>query len=117
MAEVGFSYYKRMRAYTTAPQPSIRRTPMSDGLSKQAKRYQRTLDQHSVEYLMTNAQYLAFRTWWENTVEFGALWFDFVDPITDATIDGRIVGGSYSSTPYTASQSYWVVSMAVETWR
>ena len=101
MAVPSFAYDRILTSkWSMNPLPSVRRTPMSDGLPKQMPKFTRTMKRHQVSYLLTDAQVDAFYVWWETTASFGTKFFDFVNPRTDATEDGRIVTGSFNITPY-----------------
>lgn len=117
MAVAAFAYTKFFSSEMAVQnQPSVRRTVMSDGLPKQAQRYSRTLEQFSMVYFMSNAQFVSFRSWWDSTANHGTEWFNFTNPITDAVEDGRIINGAYTAVPFTGQQTHWRISMVVESW-
>lgn len=116
MSVAAFAYTKILTGqYTQQVQSSVRRTQMSDGLAKQAKRYSKTYVRHNMVYLMTSAQYVSFLTWWENTANYGIEYFDFYNPQTGATEDGRIVGGDFTTSPFDSQLGHYAISMQVET--
>lgn len=89
---------------------------MDDGLPKQAARYSKVLAHHKMSFLLTAAQYTSFLTWWKTTAGFGSLWFNFVEPIAGATVDGRLVGGEFQATPLTVRQTHYKLDVTVEAW-
>lgn len=117
MAVAAFAYTRIMNNnLTVSPQKSVRRTQMADGLQKQAARYSKTLGNMSITYLMTDAEYLLFLTWWKTTAAFGSQFFDFKSPVTDLIEDGRMIEGTYEAIPVNTKQTHWYVSMNVEVW-
>lgn len=117
MAVAAFAYTKILASYSAGPQPgAVRRSDMESGEPKQAPRFSRVLQQHNMKYLLTAAQYTSFITWWKSTANFGTAWFDYYNPITASTEDGRMVSGEYSVEPFSATLSHYVVSMTVESW-
>ena len=116
MAATAFAYTKILTGtYSQVPVNATRRTPMSDGIAKQAKRFNKSYINHSMTYLMTNAQFASFKTWWTTTSSYGALAFDFLNPTTNTTVDGRIPDGVYNANPLNSDWTYWVVEVTIET--
>lgn len=72
----------------------VERTAMERGMPKQRRissdvRHELELQLH----FDTKAQAIAFETWFDNTIHSGQDFFDFVLPLTGATVQARFVGG------------------------
>lgn len=99
------------------PEPAILRTEMESGPPKQALIRSRTMITRSVQYLLeSNADYQSFLTWFKTTINYGADWFDWTDPVDDVLKSARIVGGDITPKPTRKNLSRWVVSFKLETW-
>jgi len=116
MAITSFQFTKILTgAYTQTPVDATRRTEMSDGVAKQATRFNKSYINHKMSYLMTAAEFASFKTWWTGSSGYGALAFNFANPTTNTTVDGRIPDGLYTATPNDSEWLYWVVDITVET--
>lgn len=95
----------------------VARTPMEDGMAKQLKTKSRVLVKRTVNYGMkTLANYQAFILFYQTTLNFGADWFNWVDPADGATKLARIVSELGGEKPDTPMLDFWVVSFTIETW-
>lgn len=113
-----FTYDVIMNAdLAESPGENIRRTEMEDGFIKQSRIRSKSLYTYNIRYLMSSANYASFLTWYDTTVNHGASFFDFANPITASTEQGRIVGGRWESRPLTTVQNYYVVSMSIEVYK
>lgn len=113
------SYAKIMAAgYAEQPQPTVLRTEMESGPPKQARVVSRGMVVRPVQLRIdTLANYLAWRTWVKDTLQGGALWFDYTDPLTATTLSARLINGQYEAAPGNgASLTLWVVKCSFETW-
>lgn len=96
---------------------NLLRTEMEDGLPKQAKIKDKTLVTRSVNlYLSSKADYLSFLEWFKSTLQYGALWFDFTDPVTETVKQARFVGGELKGIPQNAHLANWYIATSIETW-
>ena len=111
------SYCKIMSGgYSEQPQPSVLRTEMESGPPKQARVTSRAMVQRPVQLRIdTLANYNAFTAWVRDTLQCGALWFDYSDPVTASTKSARLVGGQYEAAPGAGLQ-FWVIKTTFETW-
>jgi hypothetical protein len=101
--------------YQRMPVPTMLRTDMESGPSKQRPNSSVMMIQHSVTYVFTYAEYNSFMTWYKTTAAFGSLWFNWNDPTDGVTKSGRIVGGTITNAqPQSASVSHWAVQMVIE---
>ncbi len=103
-------------AYSEKNTASVYRTQMESGPPKQARRQSMTLEMHQVTYLFSNADYISFKTWFHTTVQQGALWFNWTDPVDSVVKDARAVNGDFASTPINPQMTHWKVTMNFETY-
>jgi hypothetical protein len=112
------AYLKLMReGFGKEPESIVNRTPMDDGMVKQAKAKARALVGRPVKYAAdTKADYQNWETFFNTTVNAGADWFDWTDPLDGAVKLARIVQGRYQAVPLKGALTKWVISMRIETW-
>ena len=112
------AYLKLLReGFGKEPEPIISRTPMDDGMVKQAKVKARALVGRTVRYAAdTKADFQSWETFFNTTVNAGADWFNWTDPLDGAVKLARVVQGSYSATPINGALTRWVIAMRIETW-
>lgn len=98
--------------------PAVQRTDMESGPPKQLKTKSRVMVSRPVAYLLrTAANYASFITWFQTTINYGADWFDWTDPVDANVKSARIVGGTLQSEePIEPRMQYWKVSFMIETW-
>ena len=102
--------------YGEEPGAGVERTPMSDGLVKQARTTARELVARPARFLIrSKADYLAFYDWHETTIG-RAGWFDWTDPVDGLTKQARIVGGKVSYRAVRKNAERWIASCSIETW-
>lgn len=110
-ANILFSGYNKKR------ESSLLRSEMESGPPKQARVRYNVMEVHTVKiYVSSNANFQAFETWYSDDINEGASWFDFVDPITGATVQARFKDGGYTATPMTADMQNWEISAEIERW-
>lgn len=103
--------------YSEQKESGIIRTQFEAGPPRQARFKSRTLKTRSCQlYIDGNANFQAFEAWFANDLEQGALFFDFTDPLTGQTNQGRFVGGLYSAAPLSVPPDRWFVSCQIESW-
>ncbi len=103
--------------FSEEPGEALWRTPMEGGPPKQLERFSRVLVKRAVVYLAdTKADYQSFKTWVTTTLNNGADWFDWIDPVDGATKLARIEGGRYKGAPWTPALDRWEISFTLETW-
>jgi hypothetical protein len=96
---------------------ALQRTPTDLGLVKQTRVLSRVLVQRPFSYYVyTQANYNSFMTWFRDTVNEGATWFDWTDPVDGATKSARIVGGSLKDSLRGQGFNNWLLAMTIETW-
>jgi hypothetical protein len=66
--------------------------------------------------LRTRADYNAFITWFRDTIHRGADWFDWYDPESTTTVQGRISEGKLNRKPMNSAMTIWMVSFTLESW-
>lgn len=93
---------------------NVIRTDMESGPAKQALRSSRDSIRFPISYLFTKAEYDAFDLWVRDTINTVG-WFDWVDPVSGATLQARIVNGDISdAAPLNPHMANWVVKMELE---
>jgi hypothetical protein len=94
----------------------VERNEMERGLAKQRRTNSDTVV--SVELVLhfdSKAEAAAFETWFDVTIKGGQDYFDFVHPITGATVLARVVGGELGGlTPMTRTFARSKRSMRIE---
>jgi hypothetical protein len=71
--------------YSIEPQQQTIRTDMEVGNPRVRRRTAARVDNIPVAWMMTNAQFSAFRTWFDGDGEGGAAWFTVAIPQGDET--------------------------------
>jgi hypothetical protein len=97
---------------------AVERTPMEDGMQKQLRTKSRVLLKRPLTYGFASlADYNSFITWFQTDVDYGAMWFDWTDPVDSTLKTARIEGGQLrDERPDNATLTYWVVTFTLETW-
>lgn len=118
MADISFPTYGKLLtgSLTERPVPVIERTEMESGPQKQRRKQSTTMIERQVTYVFSAANYASFKTWFKDTALFGSLWFNWFDPVTSTTKDGRIVGGQIEAAPVDPKLSAWRVNFVLETY-
>ena len=100
-----------------AVEPSLHRTPFSDGHIQQKQIYTQAKHTMAVSIPMTQAHKEAFQTWVKDDLNNGSLEFDFVPYDSDTSIKAQIVGGNvnYTLTSRTAALP-WTANLTLEWW-
>lgn len=99
------------------PESAVRRGDMESGPAKQLKTKSRVTHVRPVVYLITSKTDLdAFETWFEDTINMGADWFDWTDPYDSAVKSARIKDGAISLVPQRKVLDRWKLSFEIETW-
>lgn len=117
MADTTFPSFIKFLTWDEQPGANpVLRSPMESGLPKQRKRFTRQLMNMSVSILMNDTQYTDFIDWYNTDGGHGAVWFDITHPRTDATVEGRMVGGSFTASHFTRKQNHYILSFTLEVW-
>jgi hypothetical protein len=96
---------------------ALLRTEMESGAPKQAKVRSRVMITRTCKiYLSSLADFQSFDTWFSTTLDEGALWFTFTDPVSLVATTARFVGGGYSAAPLMDKTTDWVITLKIETW-
>lgn len=97
---------------------ALRRTEMESGPPKQAKVMSRVMvSRRAVIRLASKADYLLFKTWFASTINQGADWFDWSDPVSGTTVSARIAGGALGqAVPIGNVAGGWLIPVTLETW-
>jgi len=99
------------------PESAASRAPMETGPVKQLKTKSRVLVTRPLRYLInSNTDRNSFIAWHRDTVNLGADWFDWTDPVTATVKSARIVGGKIDWTPRRKQLDRWIVAFKLETW-
>ena len=102
--------------FSETPHANFVRTNMEQGFAKQAKRSAVSLVRRTVRYVLSEAEYATFKTFFYDTAEHGNLFFNWTDPVDGVTKDTRIVEGTFSAVPLTARWNFYEVTMTFETY-
>ena len=102
--------------YTESIRSNVLRTQMEGGIEKTAKRFGKAQITHNITYLYDASEYAAFKTWFKDTAKYGALFFNWTNPITDDIVDARISDGTYQVAPVNARGNYFYVQLNIETY-
>lgn len=112
------AYVKILReGYAERRESALLRTEMESGPPRQAKVKSLVMVQRPVQLQIdTGANYALFITWYGTTINEGADWFDYTDPVSAGTLSARFVGGGFSAVPLGAASGPWRISATIETW-
>lgn len=113
------SYMKLILAGLTFKRESaLLRTEMEIGPPKQTVQKTRVMLTRKVTYAAdSKTDYLNFITWFTTTINRGAAWFDWTDPVDGVTKKARIVNGELDEEkPLNSGLTLWQVSFHLETW-
>lgn len=106
-----------MSPFSEKRETALLRSDMESGPPKQAKIKSRVLVERSISILiLSKANYIAFVTWFSTTINEGADWFSWTDPVTGMVKDARFVGGGMESTPVAGNMEIWNIPAKIETW-
>lgn len=96
---------------------AVDRTSMEDGFVKQSKVRARVLVKRKIQVmLLTQANYNSFILWFQGDINYGADWFDWVDPVDGVTKLARIVSQLNDETPVGGMITRWIIGFDMETW-
>lgn len=97
---------------------AVQTSEFDDGMGKQARRFSRVMVDRKVRYwFRSKSEYLTFIQWFKITINYGADWFDWVDPADSITKAARIKGGKLDEEkPFNPILSRWEVSFTLQTW-
>lgn len=103
--------------YQQSRESALLRTQMESGPPRQVKIKSRIMTTIQARlYIDSNAEYQQFLTWYREEIQEGALFFQFIDPLTSTTIEGRFVDGGFVSVPLSSSMNKWEVRTSIEYW-
>lgn len=114
-----FPSYARvlLAGFNQARESGVTRTQMESGPPKQLKTKSRVLVTRSVRVLFNSkTDFLTFVTWFQSTVNFGADWFTWTDPVDGVSKNARIVGSLGREAPVAGGDGAWSVDAQIETW-
>jgi hypothetical protein len=118
-ASINFPSYGKIQyqGYSEKPRPNIYRTNMEGGPPKQARKYSLTFVERTVSYIFTAAEYATFKTWFYTTSQYGALWFNWNDPVDGTNKIARIMNGQITANPIGAGGDNWLINFTLETYQ
>ena len=98
-------------------QSAVQRSDMESGPPRQTRVLSRVLVQRKcTAHFSTQADYLAFLTWFRDDINRGADWFDWTDEF-GAAATARIVGGALDTEqPVAWTGGAWRIGLTLETW-
>lgn len=94
------------------------RTEMESGPPRQTKVRSRVLVTRQVVIdIDSGANYALFKTWYGTTINEGADWFTWTDPVDGVSKSARFAGGGFSASPVSRNvAAHWLVRASIETW-
>lgn len=95
---------------------NVHRTTFESGDEKQVRRSGKGKTVRTVNYVFTNVEYAAWKTWFYDTAKHGSLFFNWLDVADNTTKDARIVNGEFTSTAASAAMTHWFVNFQIETY-
>lgn len=107
-----------MANFAEDAESAVMSTQMETGPAKVLKVKSRVMVSRAVQIrLASKADYLTFLTWFRTTLEYGALWFDWFDPVSETTRSARFAGGRLGQgAPSSTLAGAWVIPATIETW-
>lgn len=104
--------------FAEQPADGVIATKMENGIVKQAKVNTRVMVDRPVKYVATSlAIYQSWQTYYTTTINRGADWFDWPDPVSNTTKSARIKAGSYrGAVPRGGLLNTWDISFVLQTW-
>lgn len=104
--------------YSRNPLSNVVRTSVSFGPAKTRRRTTKKIENLGFNIVMSKAQLDIFENFFDNTLGFGALSFNFPDPENlGSTIEIRFVtdqGAGYSITPESGGVGFFIVGFQTE---
>lgn len=119
MASTSFPTYAKIlfNGYSQQRESALLRTEMESGAPRQSKVRSRVMITRTCNiFLPSISDFRNFETWYSTTIQEGALWFNYVDPVSGTTKEARFVGGGYTVTPLASALGGWQVSAKIESW-
>lgn len=110
-AKIQFAGYSQQR------ESALMRTEMESGPPRQVKVRSRVMLTRNVKiYLASKADFQSFESWYASTINMGASWFNFADPVSGNTVMARFVSGGYAASPLVGGLEGWMVDAKIESW-
>lgn len=101
--------------YTERPAPAVNRTPMEDGMVKQAQTASRVLVTRPFKARIgSKAEHVLFETWFNDTIHRGTDWFDMTDPKDGVVKQTRFKGAVLEHVPKRKDMELWHLTGEVE---
>lgn len=115
MATQTYPSYGKLVSWSQAPQRSpVYRTEMERGPAKQVKFSGKLPVNYQVVYVYSASEHATWRTFFNTNIKFGAEWFNWTNPFTNATVEARIVDGKFSVSPVNAKGTHIKIEMTFE---
>ncbi len=107
--------------YAEQRETALQSTEMESGPPKVVRTKSRVMVRRPASVRFdTKADYLNFLTWFQADIKHGALWFDWLDPITRSTRQARIKGGELGDAVLLGSATLdrgVRLTLTLETWQ
>lgn len=113
------AYAKLLRdGFSERRESALLRSEMESGPAKQAKVRSRVMVTRPVRVMVNSlADYQAFIAWFRDTINEGADWFDWLDPVDNVTKSVRFVGGGMDAEPAAVINGPWFINgLRIEGW-
>ena len=103
--------------YQTSVEPSLHRTPFSDGHIQQKQVYTDARYTLPLSLPLSDTDKAAFETWIKDDLNNGSMAFDFTPYGEDAAVKAQIVGGNVGFHLASEKASLpWVANLTLEWW-
>lgn len=112
------NYARLMRdGYKHQRESALLRSDMESGPPRQARiKSTPMVTKTCTIYLGSKVDFESFEDWYVNELKEGALWFTYLDPVSESTKMARFVGGGYEATPRANIHGSWLISAKIESW-
>lgn len=103
--------------YAQKKESALLRTEMDSGPPKQARVKSKVMLVRNVKiHLQSKSDFANFETWYDDDLDQGSAWFDFIDPVSGSTISARFRDGGYTAQPMSAAMEKWEITAQIESW-
>lgn len=111
----------QLDGYAEQRETALQSSEMESGPPKVVRIKSRVMVRRPVAVLFkSRADYLSFVEWFKTDIAHGALWFDWLDPLTGSTRQARIKGGELGDASLLGSAALdrgVRLTLTLETWQ
>lgn len=107
----------RHEGFSENRESALLRSDVESGPAKQARIKTAVLVTRPCQLrFLTKTDYLAFVAWYKTSINEGADWFTWPDPVSGLSVTARFADGGFKATPLAGTLGYWVIPVNIETW-